>query len=167
MTNFVLLSNNSTTVNTLYGFIEKSEPTSKLNSNINILAVFGSEHFLYTFHWHKLARLGLLEQEFLLGGRGIVIYFHRGLNIRLNQLLELVFFACVVVAFVLLIPMKARATENKLLNRRGTETVGFNKIKTGERTGQVNELVSDRLVYVYDWSVQINFADEPSIGERE
>ena len=96
-----------------------------------------------------------------------MIYQHRGQKFTWNQLLEAVFFATIVAAFVLLIPMKARAEEEKLQNRRGAERVGTHKLQTGERLLDGDELVLDKFRAVYDWSEQINSVIDTSLGDRE
>lgn len=96
-----------------------------------------------------------------------MIYQKRGRKFKVAQVLELVFFAAIVGAFILLIPMKARAEEEQLKSRRGGNSLEFGLLESGEKSENHNEDTTDRLGSVFDWSDQLIVVVDRGIGGTE
>lgn len=96
-----------------------------------------------------------------------MIYQSRSRKFKLAQVLELVFFAAIVGAFILLIPMKARAEEEQLKSRRGANSLELSLLESGEKLENHNEDNTDRLSSVFDWSDQLLVVVDRGIGGTE
>ncbi|MFM8315755.1 MAG: hypothetical protein ACKOA8_15860 [Deltaproteobacteria bacterium] len=88
-------------------------------------------------------------------GQSHLNYQANGSRGKWIQLLEVLFFVIVTAAFVLLIPMKARAGEKKFHEKqvRGQQIIGLNE--TGEKKFEGDSISEEELAKVLNWSYQI------------
>ena len=96
-----------------------------------------------------------------------MIYHQRGQKLKLAQILELLFFAAIIGAFILLIPMKARAEEEQLMSRRGANSLESSRFETGEKLQDVENLSSDKFGATLEWSEQLTLSLDHGPGDKE